>query len=205
MKMGYLITFEGIDGCGKTTQLKMAERYLKKSGLDPMVIREPGSTAFSEKIRKILLDKKLSINAVTELNLYVAARSELVAHVIKPALQNGRIILCDRFYDSTVAYQAYGRNLDLNLVKKLNLLATGGIRPNFTFLFDIDYATSLKRRKKTADRLESESKAFFDRVRRGFLETARTEKRRFCVIDSRKSPEEIFHEVQACLISRLNI
>lgn len=205
MKTGYLITFEGIDGCGKTTQLKLALKHLKKLGLDPLVIREPGSTEFSEIIRKVLLDKKLAINPVTELNLYVAARSELVEHVIKPALQEGRIILCDRFYDSTIAYQAYGRNLDLNLAKKLNLLATGGIRPHLTFLFDIDYETSLRRRKKTADRLESESKAFFNRVRRGFLESAGQEKRRFCVIDSRKSPDEIFHEVQTCLKNRLKI
>jgi dTMP kinase len=205
MKKGYLITFEGIDGCGKSTQLKLAERYLKKLGVEPLVIREPGSTIFSEKIRRILLDKKLSINAVTELNLYIAARSELVEHIIKPALQKGRIILCDRFYDSTTAYQAYGRRLDLNLVNKLNMLATDGIRPHLTFLFDIDYETSLLRRKKTADRLESESRTFFNRVRRGFLETARQDKRRFCIIDSRQSPDEISREVQTCLTNRLKI
>ncbi len=205
MDKGFLITFEGIDGCGKTTQLKMTAKYFKKLEIEPLVIREPGSTEFSEKIRKILLDKKLSINPVTELNLYVAARSELVEHVIAPALAEKRIILCDRFHDSTTAYQYYGRGLDLNLIKKLNMLAIGGIRPNLTFLFDIDYKTSLLRRKKTADRLESESKAFFNRVRKGFLNVALSEKRRFCVIDSRKSPDEIFLEVKECLNNRLKI
>jgi len=205
MKKGYLITFEGIDGCGKTTQLKLAESYLKKCGLNVLSIREPGSTRLSERIRKILLDCKQHINPISELNLYLAARAELVSQIIKPALKEGTVILCDRFYDSTTAYQSFGRGINLNLVKKLNMLATDGIRPNLTLLFDVDYETSLGRRKKSADRLEMEPRAFFNRVRRGFLEIAQSEKRRIKIVNGKMDPDKIFSEVQACLKKRLKV
>lgn len=205
MKKGHLITFEGIDGCGKSTQLKLAEKYLKGRGLKVLSIREPGSTQLSERIRKILLDKKLSINPISELNLYQAARAELVQQVIKPAIKSGHVILCDRFYDSTTAYQAYGRGIDSKIVKSLNMLATDKIKPNLTFLFDVDYKTSLSRRKNSADRLESESRAFFNRVRRGFLEIAKQEKRRIITINGKPDTETIFHEVQQCLRKRLKV
>ncbi len=204
-RKGLFITFEGIDGCGKTTQLKLANKYLKKRGLSPLVIREPGSTPVSEKIRKILLNKDLDLEGFSELMLYIAARAELVREVIAPSIGNDKIILCDRFYDSTTAYQGYGRGINVLLITRLNNLAIGNNKPDLTFLFDVDYKTSLTRRKEVTDRLESESRIFFNKVRRGFLEIARKEKRRIKVIDGRKSTEEISNEVENWLKRKLKI
>ena len=205
MKHGLFITFEGIDGSGKTTQWKLTGKYLNRGGHDVLALREPGSTPLSERIRKILLYKKLTITPVAELNLYLAARAGLVQEVIAPALKQGQIVICDRFYDSTTAYQGYGRGLDIPLIKKLNALAVGACIPDLTFLVDVDYATSLSRRKKTSDRLESESRAFFKRVREGFLEIARKNKQRIVVLDGRKTIDALFEEVCACLNRKLNI
>jgi len=204
-RKGILITFEGIDGSGKSTQLRMTEKYLRDKKYKVMVLREPGSTSLAENIRKILLHNKNKINASSELFLYEAARAELVCDVILPALQKGIIVLCDRYYDSTTAYQGYGRGIDLKMIERLNNLAVGRAVPNLTFLVDIDYRTSLGRRKKVSDRLESESRRFFGRVRRGFLEIARNEKKRIMVLDGRKKEEAIFSEVVDCLRSRLKI
>jgi dTMP kinase len=204
-KNGYLITFEGIDGSGKTTQLKRAERFLRHCGFDVIFLREPGSTSLAEKIRKILLDKKNNIPAEAELLLYLAARADLVRKVIDPALKAGKIVLCDRFYDSTTAYQGYGRNLDVALINKLNRLVAGTSIPDLTFIIDVDFKTSLRRRKKESDRLESESKRFFEAVRRGFLTIGRKEKRRVCIIDGRGTAEAVFTEVQNCLKRKLKI
>ncbi len=202
-KKGLFITFEGIDGCGKTTQLKLAEKYLKSIGLTPLVIREPGSTPVSEKIRRILLNKDLELDDLSELMLYVTARAELVREVIAPSIKSGKIVLCDRFYDSTTAYQGYGREIDVPLITRLNNLAIGDSKPNLTFLIDVDYKTSLTRRKKVSDRLENESKAFFNKVRRGFLEIARKEKKRIKVLNGRHSIETIFNEVEYWLRRKL--
>ncbi|UCD17008.1 MAG: dTMP kinase [Candidatus Zixiibacteriota bacterium] len=203
-KKGLFITFEGIDGSGKTTQWKLTGRYLRRLGYPVLMLREPGSTPLSERIRRILLDKRLSVNATSELNLYLAARAELVGEVIVPALRRGEIVVCDRFHDSTMAYQGYGRGIDINLINKLNDLATGAVRPDLTFLVDIDYRTSLSRRKKSSDRLELESRAFFNRVRSGFLALARKEKGRFRVLDGREAIDTVFDEVIACLNRKLN-
>jgi len=204
-RKGYFITFEGIDGCGKTTQLKLAEQYLIERGLPVMVIREPGSTPLSEKIREILLNNNLHINPVSELMLYVAARAELIKDVIIPALEAGKVILCDRFFDSTTAYQGYGRDLDIDSIKRLHKLSVGQHIPDLTILIDVDYETSLTRRKETVDRLESESERFFNRVRGGFLEISRGEPERVVVIDGKNSIEEIFGEVKDCLRKKLKI
>lgn len=204
-KNGFFITFEGIDGCGKTTQLKLAAKFLKSNGLIPVILREPGSTPVSEKVRKILLDKKLVINPLSELMLYEAARAELVQQIISPALKKSKIVLCDRFYDSTTAYQGYGRGIDVQLIKKLNNQAVGRCHPDQTFIIDVDYKTSLYRRKRNIDRLESESKAFFNKVRMGFLEIARREKKRIVVIDGRNPIDDIFQEVRSCLKRKMKI
>ena len=204
-RKGFFITFEGIDGSGKTTQLKLTEKYLKNLKFDLLTLREPGSTPLSERIRDILLDKKMTINPVSELLLYVSARADLVERVIAPALREGKIILCDRFYDSTIAYQGYGRRLDIDQVKRINQMAVGDCKPDLTFLIDITYHKSLERRKKTSDRLEVESKAFFNRVRRGFIEIANQEKKRVIVLDGKKSPDKIFDEVKQCLRKKLSI
>lgn len=204
-KKGFFITFEGIDGSGKTTQLKLTEKFLRQQGYPLLILREPGSTSLSEQIRKILLNKKNGMTPVTELLLYLAARAELVQQIIAPSLSRGITVLCDRFHDSTTAYQGYGRGLDIALINRLNGLAMGKSRPDMTFLIDVDYRTSLGRRKGKSDRLESESKKFFDRVRLGFLEIARHEKDRIIVIDGSHSVDMTFSEVADCLRKRLKI
>lgn len=207
-KTGYFITFEGIDGCGKTTQLRLADKYLSAQKISTLVLREPGSTPLSEKVRKILLDKKMNINPFSELMLYLAARAELVREVIHPAIKNGTVVLCDRFYDSTTAYQGYGRGLDIGLINKLNRKAAADCIPDLTFLVDINFNSSLLRRKssnKKADRLESESKQFFQKVRHGFYDIANKNKRRIKVIDGAKSIEAVFEEVKNWLNRKLKI
>jgi len=205
---GLFITFEGIDGSGKSTQLKLTNSYLKKLGFKPEILREPGSTILSEKIRKILLNKNIKINPISELMLYIAARAELVENTIGPALDNGKIILCDRFYDSTTAYQGFGRGIDIKIIDKMNNFAIGKYKPNLTFIVDIDYPTSVKRMKKMkkiADRLESESNPFFARVRNGFIEISRQNKKRVVLLNGKQPIEKIFNEVKDCLNRKLKI
>jgi len=205
MKKGFFITFEGIDGSGKTTQLRLAEKYLRARGLNLLVLREPGSTPAAEKIRKILLDCSSHLSPESELFLYEAARASLVRDVIAPSLMKGITVLCDRFHDSTTAYQGYGRGIDLKLVKRLNQLAVGKCIPDLTFLVDVDYKTSLSRRKEKSDRLESESAAFFQRVRHGFLAIARHESKRVILLDGAGTSIRTFAEVENCLRNRLRI
>jgi len=198
------ITFEGIDGCGKSTQALMVFQYLSSLGYKVKLLREPGSTHVAEKIRAILLDKRNHIADMTELLLYEASRAELTAKEIAPLLAKGTIVLCDRFYDSTTAYQGFGRRLDTRMVRGLNKVAVGDINPDLTFLYDIDLKTALGRLGKNKDRLESQSKAFFQRVRRGFLEIARKDRRRVKVIDAAQSIEVVFEETKKILLKKLD-
>jgi len=203
-KPGLFVTFEGIDGCGKSTQLKLAERFLSESGRKVARLREPGSTPVAEKIRKILLSNHSSINDVTELLLYEAARSEITAGEIAPLLKSGHIVLCDRFYDSTTAYQGYGRGLDVTMVRRLHRVAVGDVKPDLTLLFDIDLKTASARLGRKRDRLESQPRAFHNRVRRGFLEIAAKEKTRVKVIDGARPVEEVFEDVKKHLLRKLS-
>jgi len=204
-KNGFLITFEGIDGCGKSVQARRALRFLQNRGFDVILLREPGSTPVAERLRRVLLDKKLSVPDVTELFLYEAARSELVEKIIRPALRKRTIVLSDRFYDSTTAYQGYGRRLDINMVRALHKVATGGIVPHLTFVFNVDLKTAFARRSMDPDRLESQAVAFHERVRRGFLELARNERTRVKVIDGTQSIGQVFKEVKKLLELKLNL
>ncbi len=198
------VTFEGIDGCGKSTQAMLCYQLLTKAGYRVKMLREPGSTVVSEKIREILLDAKHKITDLTELLLYEAARAEITVREITPALADGQIVLCDRFYDSTTAYQGFGRKLDIRMVKGLNKVATNGTIPDLTFVFDVDLKTAQERRGKQKDRLESQSKAFFERVRVGFLEIARKERRRVKVIDASRPAEIVFNDVRKVLLKKLD-
>ncbi|MDF1546034.1 MAG: dTMP kinase [bacterium] len=199
------ITFEGIDGCGKSTQAMLTYQYLSAKSFPVKMLREPGSTLVAEKIREILLDRKNSITDITELLLYQAARAEITANEIVPLLKKGYIVLCDRFYDSTTAYQGYGRKLDLKSVRALNRTATAGLTPDLTLVFDVSLATAALRRSKSPDRLESQSKAFFTRVRNGFLEIARRERRRVKMVDGSPPAEEVFEQVKKLLNRKLRI
>ncbi len=198
---GLFVTFEGIDGSGKSTQARKAIQWLKGSGHETIFIREPGGTPISEKIRRLLLNRDLSINATSELLLYEAARAQLTKDIIIPALKDGKILICDRFFDSTIAYQGYGRGLDLKAIDRLNSIASFGIVPDLTFIIDVNYSTSLKRRKAKPDRLENEKRAFFSRVRRGFIQLSR--KRRSVLIDGNGEIEEIFAKVKQHINRRL--
>ena len=200
---GLLVTFEGIDGCGKSTHLKLSREYLTSLGLKVVNLREPGSTPVAEKIRRILLDKRSLISDTTELLLYEAARAEIVGHEIEPLMASGHIILCDRFYDSTTAYQGYGRGLDLRVIRKLHRLAVGECRPNLTLLFDVTLRVAASRLGRNRDRLESQSMAFHRRVRKGFLEIAAHESRRVKVIDGSRPVEVVFEDVRRYLKRRV--
>jgi dTMP kinase len=200
-RKGFFITFEGIDGCGKSTQAKKLFQALKKSGYPAIFIREPGGTPVSEKIRKVLLDRRIDINALGELFLYQAARANLTEKKIIPALNKNQIVICDRFFDSTTAYQGYGRKLDLNLIEKLNKSASFGRNPDLTFILDVDYETSLKRRNGKPDRLEKEKKAFFNRVRKGFRDISK--KRRVILLDGSDDIDIIFAQIRSRALRKI--
>ncbi len=191
---GIFITFEGIDGCGKSTQAQKLYLFLKKKGLPVLFLREPGGTPASERIRRILLDRNLDITPTSELLLYEAARAHLAETVIIPELKKGAIIVCDRYYDSTTAYQGYGRGLDLKMIARLNRIASLDVAPDLTFIFDVDYKTSLTRRNGKADRLEKEKQAFFNRVRRGFRGMAAL--RRVKLLDGHRDIATLFEQVK---------
>lgn len=199
MKKGLFITFEGLDKVGKSTQVDRLVTYLKSRGIKVTLVREPGSTEISEQIRKILLDKDNygKISPLTELLLYNAARAQLVDSVIRPALENGDIVISDRFYDSTTAYQGYGRGIDIGLIDSINMAATGNLVPDLTILLSIgsikDAVNNHKRfqSSSTDDRLEKESLEFRERVREGFLKIAKNEPRRFLVVDAEDSVDNI--------------
>ncbi len=188
---GLLISFEGIDGCGKSTQADLLLQRLNKEGLSPLLIREPGGTPVGEDIRQVILENHYSLSLGAELLLYMAARSELTGQVIIPALISGKIIICDRFTDSTLAYQGYGGGADLAEIRALNRIAARGITPALTFLFDLMAEDAAKRRKVTADRMESKDLFFHRRVRAGYLQLADAEDYRFEVINAQDSIENI--------------
>lgn len=182
------ITFEGIDGCGKSTQLKLLNEYFLKQNKQTLIIREPGGTKVSERIREILLSKNLEMTNITELLLFAAARNSLVEKVIKPALKQGIYVLSDRFYDSTTAYQGYGREINLDYIKIINEIATNGLKPNLTFLLDIPIEIANKRCKnKNKDRIESSGNEFYEKVIQGYYSIAKDEPYRIKIINSKGS------------------
>lgn len=164
------IALEGLDGCGKSTQLRALAKRLKQYKIDPVIVQEPGGTPVGEEIRKILLlRKELAMTPLTELLLYEASRSELTQTVIQPALASGHWVLTDRYALSSLAYQSYGRGLSLELVRELNRLATGDLAPQMTLLIDVPVEVALRRKGRVKDRLEGSGVEFYERVRRGYL------------------------------------
>jgi len=196
------ITFEGIDLCGKSTQIKLLYDYFVKIKKKVVLVREPGGTLISEKIREILLDKKNSkMKYLTEFLLFSASRHQLTEEIIKPLLKKKYIVLCDRYYDSSTAYQGYGGNLSLNDVNKINKIATDGLVPDISFLIDIDYNESLKRKKikkNIDDRIEQKKKSYYKKVINGYREIAKKEKR-FKVLDGKKTVQELQKEIVTIL------
>ena len=191
MGKGLFITFEGADGCGKSTQLNLLAEYLTKKGLEVVVTREPGAKGLGEKIREILLNYDGPVSDRCESFLFLADRAQHIDMIVNPAVEAGKIVLCDRHTDSTVAYQGYGRQLPLDRIKMLNEIAVNGRHPDLTFVFDIDVETSMKRVGDDKDRMESAGKEFHNRVRYGYLEIAKQEPKRVKVLDATKTIDEI--------------
>lgn len=196
LKKGLFITFEGIDGCGKTTQLNLLADFLKEKGFDVIVTREPGSKGLGEKIREILLNYDGEVSPNCESFLFLADRAQHIDIIVKPSIEAGKIVLCDRHTDSTIAYQGYGRGINLEKIKMLNNIATSGVMPDLTFVFDIDIETAQSRVGKNKDRLESAGAEFHNKVRKGYLEIAKREPERVKVINSNDSIENIFKQIQ---------
>jgi dTMP kinase len=197
MKRGTFITFEGPEGSGKSTQAARLCGFLRKRGYSVLYLREPGGTEISEAIRKILLaprHKRMSVE--TEALLYLASRAQIVKEKIAPALKKGKVVILDRFQDSTLAYQGYGEGIDLGLLKKLGQFATRGIKPDLTFLLDVESKAGLDR-ALSKDRIEIKPLAFHRRVRRGYLELAQKNAHRIFLIKANKDMEAIMKIIQA--------
>lgn len=186
---GLFITFEGVEGAGKTTQIALLRAALEAEGRNVCVTREPGGDALAEAVRKLVLHEEMTPRA--ELLLFLASRAQNVERVIRPHLEAGDIVLCDRFTDSSLAYQGYGRGLGRDAVHLLNTFATGGLFPDLTFLFDLEPKVGLER-QSDRNRMESETLAFHQRVREGFLTEAANDTTRFCVLDA-SQPREVLH------------
>ncbi len=200
---GLFITFEGADGCGKTTQLNMLAEYLTEKGFDVVVTREPGAKGLGEKLRDILLNYEGVVSDRCEAFLFLADRAQHVDVIVKPAVALGKIVLCDRHTDSTVAYQGYGRGQDIDRINLLNNIATDGMKPDLTFVFDIDVETSQQRVGAEKDRMESAGMDFHNRVRQGYLKLAENEPNRIKVIDAKKSIPDIHAEVIKILDNKI--
>ena len=195
MRKGVFITFEGADGCGKTTQINLLDEYLISKKIPSLLTREPGARGLGTKLREILLNYEGEIASTAESFLFLADRAQHIEKIIKPAIEEKKIILCDRHTDSTLAYQGYGRGLDIDRIKYLNDIATGGLKPDLTIVFDIDAETSSKRVGANKDRMESAGMDFFNRVRQGYLKIAEEEPGRVKVINACDTIENVHKQV----------
>lgn len=195
-----LITFEGIDGAGKSTHTVLLAEWLQSRGHRVRILREPGSTQLSEAIRRVLLDVQQQIDPVAELFLFCAARRQLVQEVIRPALEQGEIVICDRYADSTFAYQGYGRGLDIAMVEHVIAYAIEDVVPQATFVLDLDVATALARRGRraadVADRMEGASRQFFERVRAGYHALAARNPQRVHLLDAAEPVEGLQERIR---------
>lgn len=205
MNKGIFITFEGIEGSGKTTQAKMLAEKLKKEGLKVLYTYEPGDTELGQKLREILLNPDIKINPLCELLLYFADRVQHIEEKIKPHLKEGFIVICDRFTDSTVVYQGYARGISIELIENLNRALIQEFKPDLTVLLDCSASTGLGRNQKVnkKDRFEMENLSFHEKVRQGYLELAKIYKERFFVLDATEPlaliAEKIYEKVKSIL------
>ena len=206
MDKGFFITFEGPDGAGKSTQIDRLKLFFMERDLDVLYTREPGGTDIGEKIRKLILDKEnIEMEPVTEAFLYASARAQLVRQVLKPAIKEGKIIVCDRYMDSSTAYQGYARGLG-DAVAEINKHAIDGLLPDLTFLFILDPEIGKSRiAVESYDRLESQNFEFHRKVAEGYIEIAKNNDKRFVIIDATKTPDEIWNEIRGVLVDKLGI
>ena len=204
-KKGFFITLEGIEGSGKTTQIRALTAWLRKKRRAVVLTREPGGTPFADRVRALLLNSRdKGLTPSMELFLYESARKDHLKEVIEPALKKGRIVLCDRFTDATLAYPGHGRGLSLKMIEDMNQIATHGLKPHLTVLFDLPAEIGLGRAKgriskikkgNKEDRFEREALSFHRRVREGYLTLARKEKRRFHILNANQSRHDVFREL----------
>ncbi len=204
--MSLFVTFEGLDGSGKSTQVKLLAEYLESRGIVPLCTREPGGTVVGEQIRQVVLSTQNdSIRHETEALLFSAARAQIVAELIRPALAAGRIVLCDRYADSTLAYQGYGLGLDLEALQAITRFATGGLVPDLTFYIDVPVAVGLARRYRgQVNRLDQKEILYHERVRAGYLQMVRAEPQRWVMIDGTHSIGTVQRAIRKRLEQELN-
>ena len=198
-KKGCFITFEGADGCGKTTQSELAKEYLEQKGYDVIWTREPGSRGLGQKIRELLLHYDGEVSSSCEAFLFLADRAQHIEQLIKPAIGQGKIVICDRHTDSTIAYQGYGRGKDIGQLNYLNNLATGSVKPDITFVYDVSTEIAQQRVGTEKDRMESAGIDFHKKVRNGYLEIAKQEPKRVKVVNADNSIEKVFTDTKKIL------
>lgn len=199
------ITLEGSEGSGKTSQIPALVEYLRQQGLPIFATREPGGTPISNAVREILMGmENKAMHARTEILLFCASRAQLVEEVIRPRLAGGDVVLCDRYADSTLAYQGYGRGVDLPWLRSLLDFATGGLKPDLTLLLDVDVEEGLRRKRSSREwnRLDTEEVAFYQKVRRGYLEMAAAEPQRWVVIDAGQPRPQVQQAMRQAILSR---
>ena len=200
---GRLIAFEGVEGSGKSTQLELLRRLLEERGREVVVTREPGGTPAGERVRALVLDPAVELHPRAEALLFAAARAELVEAVIRPALERGAVVLCDRYLDSSLAYQGGARGLGRGPVEQINRFATGGLLPDLVLLLDLDPAAGLARRPRDPDRIEAQDLGFHRRVRDAFRDLAAAEPGRFAVVDAAAPVEEVADQIRAAVLGLL--
>lgn len=198
-KKGLFITFEGIDGCGKTTQIELLEKYLNSKNYKTIVTLEPGSTQIGKKLRQILLHHEGFVSDRAELFMYLADRAQHIEEIVMPNINNGKIVLCDRHTDSTLAYQGYARGGNIEQLQILNSIATSDLKPDITFLFDIDIQTAQKRLGAIKDRLEASGYDFYQKVRNGYLSLSKKFPERIKIIDASLTPEDVSEQVKTII------
>ena len=204
MKKGFFVTLEGSDGCGKSTQSALLVKKLKKMGFDVVHTREPGGTKVAESVRKILLDSKSKISPLTELLLYEACRAQLTAEIILPAIESGKVVICDRYADATVAYQGFGRELDKKIIFKLNDIATSKLKPNLTIFLELAEKKGLARTcLRGKDRLERESFVFHKKVNYGYKWLAKQFPNRIKAVKADGTIEEIANKIFDIVVKKL--
>ena len=208
--MGLFVTLEGPEGSGKTTHARLLATWLSEAGYDVLTTREPGGTRIGDVVRTLLLDPIYAgIRPETEFLLFSAARAQIVGEIIRPQLEQGGIVVCDRFADSSLAYQGFGRRLDQDTVRTITAFATGGLLPDLTFCLDLPVMEGFRRKQDgglgSPDRLEQERLEFHERVRQGYLTLARAEPDRWAIVDAARATEEVQKEIRARVAERLAI
>jgi len=202
---GWFIVFEGLDKAGKTTQINLFREFLQKRDVPFLFTREPGGTEVGEKIRTLLLDPQNNMNPMCEALLYAAARSELVKTVLKPSIESGQNVVCDRYVDSSIAYQGFGRELGMDRVRDLNVFATGGLMPDLTIYLSLSVSEANSRTSGAKDRIEGAEADFHERVHRGYQTLYTLEPHRFCVIDAKKDIEQVHKEIVCAFSTRFDL